>query len=135
MNIKIVGCKMRYVCVFCVYGQFHESCYVRQKCFLGISLEQKGMLLSNFKYISKILLVISNPNCYKFAQTLQKLCSISYLAYVTYLWTYPGGKNFENAPKFKSSPQNNGISAAFLKQMSCGTSVYSKYLLKYNIKN
>jgi hypothetical protein len=59
--------------------------------FLGISLEQKGMLLSNFKYISKILLVISNPNCYKFAQTLQKLCSISYLAYVTYLWTYDAG--------------------------------------------
>jgi hypothetical protein len=47
----------------------------------------------------------------------------------------PGGKKFENAPKFKSSPQNNGISAAFLKQMLCGTSVYIKYLSKYNIKN
>jgi hypothetical protein len=46
----------------------------------------------------------------------------------------PDGKNFENAPKFKSSPQNNGISLHFLKLMLCGTSVYSKYLLKYNIK-
>jgi hypothetical protein len=31
--------------------------------------------------------------------------------------TLPGGKKFENTPKFKSSPQNNGISAAFLRQM------------------
>jgi hypothetical protein len=31
----------------------------------------------------------------------------------------PGGKNFENAPKFKSSPQNNGISTALLKQKLC----------------
>jgi hypothetical protein len=31
----------------------------------------------------------------------------------------PNGKNFENALKFKSSPQNNGISTGFLKQMLC----------------
>jgi hypothetical protein len=45
----------------------------------------------------------------------------------------PGGEKFEDAPKFKSSPQNNSISAAFLKQMLCETSMYSKYLSKYNI--
>jgi hypothetical protein len=33
----------------------------------------------------------------------------------------PSGKYFENAPKFKSSPQNNGISAALLKQKLCGS--------------
>jgi hypothetical protein len=33
----------------------------------------------------------------------------------------PSGKYFENAPKFKSSPQNNGISAALLKQNLCGS--------------
>jgi hypothetical protein len=49
-----------------------------------------------------------------------------------YLALTPGGKNFENAPKFKCSPQNNGISAAFLKQLLCETSMYSKYLPKYN---
>jgi hypothetical protein len=43
----------------------------------------------------------------------------------------PGGKNFKNTQKFKSSPQNNGKSAAFLKQMLCRTSMYSKYLSKY----
>jgi hypothetical protein len=32
----------------------------------------------------------------------------------------PSEKYFENAPKFKSSPQNNGISAALLKQILCG---------------
>jgi Mg-chelatase subunit ChlI len=32
---------------------------------------------------------------------------------------HPSGKYFENAPKFKSSPQNNGISAALLKQKLC----------------
>jgi hypothetical protein len=42
---------------------------------------------------------------------------------------------FENAPKFKSSQQNNRISAAFLKQMLCVTSMSSKYLFKYNLKN
>jgi hypothetical protein len=47
----------------------------------------------------------------------------------------PDGKNFENAPKFKSSPQNNCMSAAFLKQMLCGTSMYNKYLSKFNLKN
>jgi hypothetical protein len=41
----------------------------------------------------------------------------------------PSGKNLK---KFKSSPQNNGKSAAFLKQMLCRTSMYSKYLSKYN---
>jgi hypothetical protein len=30
-------------------------------------------------------------------------------------------KYFENASKFKSSPQNSGISAAFLKQKLCGS--------------
>jgi hypothetical protein len=29
--------------------------------------------------------------------------------------TLPSGKNFKNAPKFKSSPQNNGVSTEFLK--------------------
>jgi hypothetical protein len=33
----------------------------------------------------------------------------------------PSEKYFENAPKFKSSPQNNGISAALLKQKLCGS--------------
>jgi hypothetical protein len=33
----------------------------------------------------------------------------------------PGEKYFENAPEFKSSPQNNGISAALLKQRLCGS--------------
>jgi hypothetical protein len=33
----------------------------------------------------------------------------------------PSGKYFENAPKFKSLPQNNGISAARLKQKLCGS--------------
>jgi hypothetical protein len=33
----------------------------------------------------------------------------------------PSGKYFENASKFKSSPQNNGISAALLKQKLCGS--------------
>jgi hypothetical protein len=42
---------------------------------------------------------------------------------------------FENAPKFKSSQQNNRISAAFLKQMLCATSMSSKYLFKSNLKN
>jgi hypothetical protein len=32
----------------------------------------------------------------------------------------PSEKYFENVPKFKSSPQNNGISAALLKQILCG---------------
>jgi len=35
--------------------------------------------------------------------------------------TPPNGKYFENAPKFKSSPQNKGVSAAFFKQMLCGS--------------
>jgi hypothetical protein len=47
---------------------------------------------------------------------------------------YTGGKNFENAPKFKSSPQNNDTSAALLKQMLCGTSMYNKYLSNFNLK-
>jgi hypothetical protein len=66
-----------------------------------------------------------------------RVCNINrkYNVYIYCKTLQPGGKNFENAPKFKSSPQNNGISAAFLKQMLCGTSVYSKYLSKYNIKN
>jgi hypothetical protein len=42
---------------------------------------------------------------------------------------------FENAPKFKSSPQNNGESAAFLKQMLCGSKTYDKYLSNYNVEN
>jgi hypothetical protein len=46
----------------------------------------------------------------------------------------PGEKNCENAPKFKSSPQNNGISAALLKQMLCGTSMCSKYQSKFNFE-
>jgi hypothetical protein len=46
----------------------------------------------------------------------------------------PSGKNFENAPKFKSSPQNNDISVALLKQMLCGTSMYNKYLANFNLK-
>jgi hypothetical protein len=33
----------------------------------------------------------------------------------------PGEKYFENAPKFKSSPQINRISAALLKQKLCGS--------------
>jgi hypothetical protein len=33
----------------------------------------------------------------------------------------PSGKYLKNAPKFKSSPQNNGISAALLKQKLCGS--------------
>jgi hypothetical protein len=33
----------------------------------------------------------------------------------------PGGKYFENAPKFKSSPQNNGVTAALLKQKLYGS--------------
>jgi hypothetical protein len=33
----------------------------------------------------------------------------------------PSEKYFENAPKFKSSPQNNGIYAALLKQKLCGS--------------
>jgi hypothetical protein len=43
-------------------------------------------------------------------------------------------KYFENAPKFKSSPQNNGKSTGFLKQMLCGARAWSKYLSKYNLK-
>jgi hypothetical protein len=35
----------------------------------------------------------------------------------------PSGKYFENALKFKSSPQNNGISASLLKQKLCGSSM------------
>ena len=31
----------------------------------------------------------------------------------------PSGKFLKNAPKFKSSPQNNGLSATFLKQTLC----------------
>jgi hypothetical protein len=37
------------------------------------------------------------------------------------LQEHPSGKYFENAPKFKSSPQNNGISAALIKQKLCGS--------------
>jgi hypothetical protein len=43
-------------------------------------------------------------------------------------------KYFENAPKFKSLPQNSGKSTGFLKQMLCGTRAWSKHLLKYNLK-
>jgi hypothetical protein len=46
----------------------------------------------------------------------------------------PGRKNFENALKFKSSPQHNGISAAVLKQMLCGDSMNNKCLSKFNLK-
>jgi hypothetical protein len=70
--------------------------------------------------------LINGPNKY-----LSRLVEVE----VFYGSHLPGGKIFENTPKFKSSPQNNSISAAFLKQMLCGTSMYSKYLSKYNIKN
>jgi hypothetical protein len=33
----------------------------------------------------------------------------------------PSEKYFENALKFKSSPQNNGISSGLLKQKVCGS--------------
>jgi hypothetical protein len=46
----------------------------------------------------------------------------------------PSEKCFENAPKFKSSQQNNGKSTGFLKQMLCGTRAWSKYLSKCNLK-
>jgi hypothetical protein len=46
----------------------------------------------------------------------------------------PSEKYFDNAPKFKSSPQNNGKSTGFLKQMLCGTRACCKYLSKYNLK-
>jgi hypothetical protein len=34
---------------------------------------------------------------------------------------HPGDKYFENAPKFKSLPQNHGISTALFKQKLCGS--------------
>jgi hypothetical protein len=40
----------------------------------------------------------------------------------------PSEKYFENASKFKSSPQNNGKSTGFLKQMLCGIRALCKYL-------
>jgi hypothetical protein len=36
-------------------------------------------------------------------------------------YAYPSEKYFENAPKFKFSPQNNGISTTLLKQKLCGS--------------
>jgi hypothetical protein len=39
----------------------------------------------------------------------------------TCLHHIPGEKYFKNAPKFKSSPQNNGISTALLKQKLGGS--------------
>jgi hypothetical protein len=72
MHIKIVGCKIRCVRVLCIWS-ISRKLLRTQKCFFGISLEQKGMLLSNFKYISKILLVISNPNCYKIRSDTSKV--------------------------------------------------------------
>jgi hypothetical protein len=47
----------------------------------------------------------------------------------------PSGKYFKNAPKFKCSPQNNGIPAALLKQKLCESGMQDKYLSHYNSKN
>jgi hypothetical protein len=47
---------------------------------------------------------------------------------------HPSEKYFENAPKIKSSPQNNGKSTGFLKQMLYATRAWSKYLSKRNLK-
>jgi hypothetical protein len=49
---------------------------------------------------------------------MQEKCSCH--SQVKYL-KFPSGKYFKNAPKFKSLPQNNGISAAILKQKLCGS--------------
>jgi hypothetical protein len=46
----------------------------------------------------------------------------------------PSEKYFKNAQQFKSSPQNNGISAALLKQRLCGSGMYDEYLSNYNSK-
>jgi hypothetical protein len=46
----------------------------------------------------------------------------------------PSGKYFKNAPKFKCSPQNNGIPAALLKQKLCESGMQDKYLSNYNSK-
>jgi hypothetical protein len=47
------------------------------------------------------------------------------------LWKFdvlPSGKYFLNATNFKSSPQNNRLSAAFLKQILYGSGTHNKYL-------
>jgi hypothetical protein len=54
----------------------------------------------------------------------------------TSLNTYlPSEKYFENAPKFKSSSQNNSVSAASVNQMLCGSGMFHKYLSNYNLEN
>jgi hypothetical protein len=57
--------------------------------------------------------------------------NLKYCSKKTY-WTgnHPSEKYFKNAQQFKSSPQNNGISAALLKQRLCGSGMYDEYIHK-----
>jgi hypothetical protein len=77
---------------------------------------------------------ISRHRIYLDKHATKMLVNAFVLGRIFYCSSLPSGKNFENAPKFKSSPQNNGISTGFLKQMLFGYSAYSKYLSKYNYK-